>query len=104
MNIRAQRKAKVRFRGQQVEVEAFVIGRKGWMAPTYIYLKYQGRWITPLEQRVRDWELPIALSLLFLYAGEPIKNLIYDRNPFLELFPKESDWAGHYVPVPLRIK
>ena len=35
-------------------------------------------------------------------ASEMFSNLIYKKNPFLSLIPKEDNFAGKYIPVPLK--
>ncbi len=102
MNILGQKTGKVLHSGKTITVEMFVIGRKGWKAPRDVYLKYDGRWITPFEQRRREWTIPASFLLWMIYCGESYKDLIYTKNPFLELIPKDTNWGGKYIPVLLR--
>ncbi len=35
-------------------------------------------------------------------VAEMWKSLIYDKNPFLAMIPKENQFAGKYYPVPIK--
>jgi hypothetical protein len=47
-----------------------------------------GERITPYEQRLRGWSLTMNLLPKVVYGGVPIKDLIYNENPFLKTIPK----------------
>lgn len=84
------------------DAEAFVYKRKGWQAPTSVYIKFNGKWIVEYRRELK-WEIkdPISL-LLFTVYSEVLKDLLYSKNPFLELIPKDSAaFQGSYYPVPL---
>ncbi len=96
--------------GANIIVTAYKIGRKGSKAPWDIYYKYQNRWITPFEQKIKNWkDSSLGNQLKYVYGDfestSLLRNLIYDKNPLLKLISKDkSVFSGTYMPVPLNLK
>lgn len=83
-------------------VHAFKVGREGTKAPWEIYYKYNGRWITPFEQRIKGWKaLDLNAILRFTYSALKMEHLIYRNNPLLQMIPKGSSWSGAYLKLPI---
>ncbi len=102
MNLKFARKTKLCCSNQgPFDIEVWFSTRDGTKSPYFIVYKYLGRWITPLEQRVRKWApLPWPIFLWIFYHDVKLGNFIYDRNPLLKLLPKD-DSKGTTYPIPL---
>ncbi len=74
--------------------------RGGSKSPCFIYLKHNGRIITPYEQRLRGYQLPLTALFLCLYNLDLIKDLVYQRNPLLEMIPKDTTWQPVKLVIP----
>lgn len=88
--------------GSKHIVEVYASGRGGTYSPESYYLRYQGRWICPLEIRLK-WHnfLLLSLRLKRFYAAVSFKYLVYRDNPFLKILPTYPEFQGKYIPVPL---
>ncbi len=91
-------------RGAFVLVDFYESGRGGTKSPLFWCYKYNGRFITPFERRVRGWDDPSMvqwLKIIYDSVDSPnIRDLLYERNPFLELIPK-GEFVGSLYPIPI---
>ncbi len=44
---------------------------------------------------------PIEFNFKLLYKSSLMKDLVYNKKPFLQLVPKDDNWGGKYIPVPI---
>jgi hypothetical protein len=71
--------------GSKHTVEVYVTGRAGTYSPESYYLRYQGRWVCPLEIRLK-WHSVSLLNLqLKRFYAVSMKDLVYKNNPFLKI-------------------
>lgn len=98
-------KVKTQFNGQTVYVDIYEQGRDGSKSPKHWYYKYKGRWISQLEQRVRNWA-PLGMNTMvkLIYSDTKLASLIYKNNPPLAMIPKHPDFMGSHYPVPVHFE
>ncbi len=87
-------------------VEVWSTSRGGTDSPVSYYLKYRGRWVSPLERRLRwkDGELSSWLMQIVLkeiYSGAILKDLVYSENPFLKMIVLKEEYSGSLYPIPI---
>lgn len=90
-------------KGLTIFVSIIGYGRKGTQSPITRILVHNGKRITPYEQRIRGWKIPLSTIFELTYRDIKIKDLTYNKNPFLTLISKTNDFVGHYVTVPLKL-
>lgn len=84
----------------KLRVEVWEFTRGGTKSPSSYYFKYRGKWVSPLAIRLK-WEWSwFSFSFRLMYS-DAIQDLVYAKNPFLELIHKNPNWDGKYIPVPL---
>lgn len=77
--------------GALVQAVIHSYSRGGSRSPELWVIAYGGRRITPFEQRVRNWLIPVPtlLRLIYHFSSESIGDLIYKDNPLLRMLPKQ---------------
>lgn len=81
-------------------VEIWETSRGGTKSPSTLYYRYNNRWISPFEQKIRNWE-GISLTILFkLVYSDSIKDLIRsDCSIFNTIKKYELISNYYYIPV-----
>lgn len=78
---------------------------RGYKSKSLDYLLLNdGYRILPFEERrYFRWSKGQFNKLIFIVYGRPsvIKDLIYSKNPFLSLIPKNQGFSGAYLPLPI---
>jgi hypothetical protein len=67
-------------------LEIWSTGRGGTKSPTSFYYRFEGRFVSPFEQRVRVWPNihGVLINSVLRKVYKPyLKDLIYQDNPFL---------------------
>lgn len=77
-------------------VNLLVFSRDNYSSPDSWYYEFNGRLISPFEQRVKNWpQVEGALGILFkLTYGEQIENLIPSGTPIFSLIKKDENWES----------
>jgi hypothetical protein len=58
--------------------------------------RYKTKLPKSYQDKIESWK-PEARRL----GSERLKSLIYGKNPFLDLLPKDDEFKGKYVPIPI---
>lgn len=89
--------------------KVWVYGRQGNLSEESWYLRRKGesRLISPFEQRTRlkiQFRPQDFLQIFYNThrANRIMRELVYARNPFLELLKKTDDRKGCYLPIPIK--
>ena len=82
-------------------MEVWEFQRPGTDSEPYIYLKHNGRWITPFEQRVRNISISLTDLLKLCYA-DVLTGLLNADDSLLYYVPLDTNPGSHSVPAPIK--
>lgn len=86
--------------GTSVKVEIHRYRRKGWKNQPLDIIFYNGRIITPYEQRVKGWSYPIGTLFRMIYCDIDLSALIWSPGKY-SMFSETENLGGNY-PIPIK--
>ncbi len=86
--------------GSEVSVTVEEYTRGGSMSPSSYFIIWNGERYSPYAQDKKRIVLTVQSYFKIFYSGPMIANLVYERNPFLELVSKDTGFSGYY-PIPI---
>lgn len=91
--------------GVEHTVEVYQASRLGTKSPMTFYYKFNGRFITPFEIKIRKWSgLTFTILLKATYSNVDMEAIFMQRNYLLENIQKTQKWVGGFLPIPVELK
>jgi hypothetical protein len=86
--------------GRELKVQCDTYKRSGTLAPELSIFIFEGKRITPYEQKKRGWSWTFAGVLQNYLNLDLLKEELVKRDSFLKGIKKDSTWVGAALVVP----